>query len=266
MPKTLFVVIVVGFAAGAVALVPSGAAESPAAQATAPNQCVECHARIAGPPELTSRYLDWHFSKHARANVGCEKCHGGDSSAKDAKAAHKGILPSSQSASRLNRKNLPETCSACHREVVRSFIESTHYQRLKESGLGPSCTTCHDHMASTIATSPADVSDYCTSCHNSYNGLVEGRPDIPRKAEAFMRSLARANYMASVTDELLAEAERRKIDVADERDDLRLLHGLLLEARVGWHGFGLEAVQTKVDKAYEQGLRIRKAVQAKLDR
>ena len=81
-----------------------------------------------------------------------------------------------------------------------------------------------------------------------------------------MSSLARASYMASLVDELLAEADRRKIDVADERDDVRLLHGLLNEARVGWHGFGLEAVRTKADKAFDQGLRIRKALQAKLAR
>jgi hypothetical protein len=188
--KTLAVVTVVGFFGGGLAIRTSNGSEVLGAPAVSPNRCVECHARLNAPRELAGRYLDWHFSKHARANVTCEKCHGGDPDAKDATAAHKGILASSQPESRLNRKNLPETCGACHREIANSFFESTHYKRLKESGMGPSCTTCHMHMASTIATSPMEASNYCTYCHNSLNGLLDRRPDIPQKAEQLMRSLA----------------------------------------------------------------------------
>lgn len=263
MAKTLVLVTAVVALTGGLAVTspagsPNGAFEN--------NQCVTCHARTTASPELTSRYLEWHFSKHAASGVGCERCHGGDPAAVAEADAHKGMLPPSDRASRTSRANLPETCGACHEAVVSSFVESTHFKRLKQSGLGPSCTTCHNHMASAVATSPVETANYCAYCHNSINGILDRRPEIPHRAQMFMESLARANSMRLWTADLIAEAERRGIDVSAERDQMRLLQGLLFEARSGWHGFGLDAVQTKADKAFDEGQRLRIAVQSKLGR
>ena len=146
------------------------------------NNCIGCHSRLSSPKAMSDRYADWHLSAHKESGIGCEKCHGGDPSVRDEKSAHKGVLPPSNAGSRLHQQNLPETCGTCHKEVTSSFVESTHYQKLKDSRLGPSCTTCHAHMASAIVTYPDEGAAFCAYCHNSLNGLQPQRPEIPAKA------------------------------------------------------------------------------------
>jgi hypothetical protein len=243
-----------------------GAPAQDAASSPRGNQCVDCHARVGTPREVAGRYLDWHFSAHGRANVGCNSCHGGDPAATDAATAHRGVIPSVQAGSRLHRTRLPETCGACHKAVVNSFVESTHYKVLAASGLGPSCTTCHGHMASSVAAYPIEAAALCTRCHNTIDGLLPRRPEIPQYARDTMEAIVRANYMATLAAELLAEAERRKVDVAAEADDLRLMRGTLAEARVGWHAFTVGGVQAKAEKAFEDGVRVRDALSKKLGR
>src|SRR5262249_32977066 len=105
------------------------------------NNGVRCHARLPTPLRLTSRYAEWHMSLHKEKAIGCEKCHGGDPKITDEKKAHGGVIAPGDAKSRLHPQNLPETCNACHKGVVSSFVESKHYQNLKSAGLGPSCTT-----------------------------------------------------------------------------------------------------------------------------
>ena len=229
------------------------------------NRCIECHSKISSPPDLSGRYFDWYFSAHGKAGVGCEKCHGGDSTMRNPHRAHQGVSAPSQAASRLGEANLPDTCGACHGVTVDSFVKSTHYARLKSSGLGPSCRTCHGHMGTALTTHPSETATYCTFCHNSINGLLPPRPDIPQKAQRIMESIARANFAVLRIGELLNEAETRKVDAAAEKNDLRLLRALLSEAKVGWHSFDLDAVQTKADKAFAEAIRIRDLLAQKLD-
>ena len=228
------------------------------------NQCVNCHAGISQPIGISRRYLDWHFSKHKTEGVGCDNCHGGDAASRDAKKAHKGVINPSQNESRLSLVNLPETCGSCHKAIVNSFVESVHYKKLKLSGLGPSCNTCHTHMASTVATHPKEASTYCTFCHNSINGLLPQRPEIPAKAQRLMESLGRASYGVKWVQELLKEAQQRKLSVAEQIEDLRLLEGLVYEAKIGWHALNLDGVQVKADKAFEESARIRQQLMKKL--
>ena len=136
------------------------AASKPQDRAPAPgsNKCVSCHSQLTGTSKISARYLEWHSSAHRAKAVGCEKCHGGDPTSSDLKKAHSGVLPPQNLRSRLHNTNLPETCGVCHKAVVSSFVESTHYVRLKDTGLGPSCIACHGHMASKIvAICSADI-------------------------------------------------------------------------------------------------------------
>lgn len=228
------------------------------------NRCVDCHSGISSPLSISSRYLDWHVSAHRKGGVGCEKCHGGDPTTRDLQKAHKGVLPSSQIGSRIHQASLPETCGACHSVIANAFIESTHYQRLKSSGLGPSCNTCHGHMGLSVTTHPSEAATFCTFCHNAINGTLPKRPDIPQKAQKVMESIGRANYIVIWVGELLNEAAKRKIDATEQAEDMRLLRGLLNEAKVAWHVFNLDGVQTKADKAFEEGVRIRDQLMKKL--
>lgn len=227
------------------------------------NNCVSCHARLSST-YLSGRYMDWHLSAHKTSGVGCEKCHGGDSSTQDVKKAHKGILPSSNSESRLYEANLPETCGSCHRSVYSSFVESTHYQKLKSSGLGPSCITCHAHMGSAVVTYPLQGAAYCTFCHNAINGILPQRPEIPQKARRTLESITRANHLVRWLDELFEEGKQKKLDLTEELDERRLMLISLKEAKSGWHSFNLDPVQHKADRALDDGLKLKDRLKKRL--
>jgi hypothetical protein len=230
------------------------------------NGCVRCHSRLSTPAEMSNRFLDWRASSHAGAGVTCDKCHGGDAAMRDHTRAHVGVLPPSTRNSRLHEMNAPETCGKCHATVVNSFIESEHYQRLKASGLGPSCVNCHGHMGSSVARAAVEGESLCTFCHNAVNGLLPQRPDIVKKAKTTLDGIARTNYMVAWIGELLEQAGKKRLDVAAEKEDFRLLKITVAEAKAGWHAFKLEAPALKAEKTFDEAVRIKDRLSKKLGR
>ena len=147
---------------------------------------------------------------------------------------------------------------------MNSFVGSTHYQRLKESGMGPSCTTCHRHMATAVARFPSEGATFCSFCHNTINGLQPRKPEIPENARATLEAIARGNSMLVWINDLLNEAQRKKIAVNEEKEALRLLQITLREAKTGWHVFNLSGARAKGDKAFEEGMRVKDQLAEKL--
>lgn len=228
------------------------------------NNCVNCHARLAGPYRLTSRYAEWHISTHKEKNIGCEKCHGGEPAIKDEKQAHAGMHSPQDARSKLHPKNLPETCGACHQAIVGSFTESRHYQKLKESGMGPSCSTCHVHMASQVLYTPEETAAMCSTCHNSPNKLMPLRPEIPQKANEVMQAIRRANTVVMWADRLIEQAEARKMDIGAEKQEQQIARAVIAEAKTGWHAFNLDAVRKKADDAFDMSTKVKDSLRAKL--
>jgi cytochrome c554/c'-like protein len=264
MLKRFLALTFVGLLAGLSFVESSGARVQQGMAPFRNNSCVQCHSRISRSLAISNRYLDWHLSAHKIAGIGCEKCHGGDPASRDQSKAHQGVLPSSDSRSRLYQANVPETCGTCHQPIFNAFVGSAHYKKLKESGLGPSCNSCHRHMASAVITSPAEGTTLCTFCHNSINGLLPPKPEISRNAGLVLESFARADQVMVWVNDLLEEAAAKKVDVSREREDLRHTQGLLKEAKTGWHSFDLESARTKADKAFEEGVRIKEGLTKKL--
>jgi predicted CXXCH cytochrome family protein len=228
------------------------------------NNCVTCHSRLNSPYKLTSRYAEWHVSIHKDKGVGCDKCHGGDPGTNDTQRAHYGVLAIADAKSKLNPKNLAETCSACHKEIVNSFVESKHYQNLQGAGLGPSCNTCHAHMASEVIYTPEQAAKLCANCHDSANALLPKRPEIPGKADEAMQALKRANLVTVWADRLLEEAQNKKVDVGDAVQEMKIVRAMLAESKASWHAFNLEVVRKKADAAFEAGTRQKDALRSKL--
>jgi ssDNA-binding Zn-finger/Zn-ribbon topoisomerase 1 len=228
------------------------------------NNCVTCHAQLARPLHLTSKYAEWHISTHKEKAVSCEKCHGGDPKITDEKKAHAGVIPPKDAKSRLHPQNLPETCNACHTGIVSSFVESKHYQRLKSAGLGPSCTTCHQHMASQVLYTPEETASLCATCHDSPNKLMTPQPEVPQKANDVMQSIRRANLVVVWADRLFDEADNRKVDVSEERKEQKIVKAVLAEAKISWHAFNLDSVRRKADDAFEMGTKVKDSLRAKL--
>lgn len=228
------------------------------------NNCVDCHSKSNTQLKLTSRYAEWHMSLHRDKGVGCDKCHGGDPTVKEQAKAHVGVLAISAPNSRLHPKNLPETCGSCHKEIANTFVESKHYQNLKSAGLGPSCSTCHEHMASDVIYTPEQTSKLCASCHDSSNALMPKRPEIPGKADEVMQSIRRANMVVMWADRLIDDAHNKKVEVGEMEKEMKVVHGMMAEAKVSWHAFNLDVVRKKADTAFEEGTKVKDALRKKL--
>ncbi|MBK7599920.1 MAG: hypothetical protein IPJ07_15930 [Acidobacteria bacterium] len=249
-------------------IIPSGYTKTSASQdvlaAFKGNNCVECHSRLMNPLKLTSRYGEWHISTHKDKGVSCDKCHGGDPSMKDEKKAHTGILPTSNPQSKMNPKNLPETCTTCHQQIVAAFVGSKHYQSLKATGLGPSCSTCHQHMVTQVVYSGEDAAKLCASCHDSANSSLPKRPEIADQADEAMQAIRRASLIVVWTNRLLEEAHNKKVDVAKAEQEMKVVQGLFIEAKASFHAYNLDAVRKKADEAHQRGTKIKDELRAKL--
>ncbi len=229
------------------------------------NSCVACHSTTFTPVELGNRYLQWRFSAHQDKHVGCDKCHGGNPSAIGKLQSHEGILPAVDLKSRINQWNLPETCSACHEAVVKPFVNSAHYQRLKSSGTGPSCTTCHSHMAAGVIYSPDELSNLCSSCHATINGVAPTRLDIAKRAKEVMSSLQRADYLVSWANLLLEKAKERKLNVKLEQQEMIAVNDLMKATLAEWHSFELESVDQKFDLIFLKAKAVKERLAMRLN-
>ena len=228
------------------------------------NNCVTCHSKITAPVVLSNRYFEWHSSVHKDTGVSCEKCHGGNPATSDKTKAHVGILPYANQQSTIHFRNVATTCQSCHQGVVNKFIESKHYQNLKTMGLGPSCSTCHAHMATEVVLSPQQISNLCSFCHNTVNGVLPPRPEVAAKAEAVMESLNRADVAVAWATSLLREAEMKRRNVAVERLQVMAAQGSLKDAKLTWHSFNLEATQKRADEAFSTAMAAKEQVEKKV--
>lgn len=201
------------------------------AGATASGSCVDCHRRATGVAYVEHNFADWKKSVHAAAGVGCEACHGGDPAAKEAAAAHAGVVKSSDPASALYYTRIPETCGKCHQDILKAFKTSRHYHELTgDSGKGPNCVTCHGAMANFIL-EPRMIQMTCTLCHRQPSG-----------AQAALMSLNNAGVQLGRLKAALAKAKAAGVASGPQRaayDAAKARHD---ETKVAWHAFDMPAV------------------------
>ena len=192
--------------------------------------CASCHRGVKGTSDLSHTYADWRRSVHAAAGVGCEACHGGDPARAGREAAHAGVLPSGQAASRVYFTAIPKTCGACHAKELAAFRRSAHYRELQTSGRGPNCITCHGAMASHIL-EPKTMEMTCTLCHRRPTQAYAARLSLNQSADQ-LRRLARA----------VERGRTAGVDVAPQARELADLTARQAGAVVDWHTFAMADV------------------------
>lgn len=242
----------------------NGQAGQGGAAAFKDNNCVQCHAQITEPLRASIHYYEWRLSPHEEKGVGCDKCHGGDPAAVDKQKAHIGVLRSAERASRLHPTNQPATCGSCHQAVVNSFVQSAHYQRLQRVGLGPSCNTCHQHMALVVAQTQKTTANLCASCHDSANALTP-RPEIPARAGEFIMALGRANKVIVWANMLVENARRMGVRLEKEPEEIKRVEEQLRAAKASWHKFDLNGARQQADEAFRAGTKVKDALRKKLN-
>jgi len=155
-----------------------------------PKLCASCHSNAAtmrkfNPSLRTDQLAQYLTSVHGQRRAKgddkvavCTDCHG----------VH-GILPASDSRSKVNPVNVASTCAACHTDAGRmkaykiptdqfaGYSASVHYEALTVRGdlSAPTCTTCHgNHGAAPPGV--ASVVQVCSNCHVFQAQLFEGSP------------------------------------------------------------------------------------------
>ncbi|MFQ5584458.1 MAG: cytochrome c3 family protein, partial [Calditrichia bacterium] len=104
--------------------------------------------------------LDYKESIHSKL-IECSDCHSG----------HR-ILPGESPQSKVNIRNIPKTCSKCHKKEAEQYRNSEHGEAFA-SGFedAPTCTGCHgEHDIHQITDSRSSVSreheiEVCLRCH-----------------------------------------------------------------------------------------------------
>jgi Cytochrome c7 and related cytochrome c/Cytochrome c554 and c-prime len=126
------------------------------------SRCADCHL---ANPDAPGHVYEWDRSAHARNNVGCDACHGGDASTFDSIMAHRGILNSGNPSSPVNRANIPRTCGSCHSGPFVAFQSSQMFALLQAGNPDvPVCTTCHTAVGGQLL-SPRALEARCQRCH-----------------------------------------------------------------------------------------------------
>jgi cytochrome c553 len=222
--------VVALLAVAATFAVASGAKADPSGKdSSESNQCVACHDVEHLPITLGHSMSEWRASEHARSGVTCEDCHGGDAAAKDATAAHVGVLPSSDKASKVSPLNLAATCGSCHEKQYTAYKTTVHAKKANEENETANCVTCHGSMATSYP-SIQEMNSRCSDCHE-------------RRVEA----RAALSWLASAKKELMRA--RRSVDeakaVAPEwsNDATTRFHAMEkdLEAiELKWHQFNMK--------------------------
>ncbi len=125
-------------------VLPATDARSPVSKKLLPVTCGNCHAdpaflarhEIAFAHPVEAYRLSVHGRAIASGNdkaAACSDCH----------SSH-AIQPGSDARSKVNRKNVPATCGACHAEIAKTYAASVHGRAVARGVSGaPVCTDCH---------------------------------------------------------------------------------------------------------------------------
>lgn len=141
-----------------------------------PVTCARCHSDpsfvkkhhipIANPSELYEISVHFLIIKEmgSDASASCSDCHG----------AHE-VYARSHPKSKINKANIPTTCSGCHGKIYQEYIESIHGVGLMAGRTdNPVCTDCHSEHAIKPPSDPTStvfssvVSQHlCADCHEA---------------------------------------------------------------------------------------------------
>ncbi len=159
--------------------------ESPVYKTNIPVLCGRCHNKESKIKKIENldepdAINDYSKSIHGRqlrgkgflVSASCTDCHN----------KHL-ILNHKNPDSSVNEKNIPATCSTCHRGIYMEYRDSVHFSvdKRKMNDL-PTCTTCHTtHKISDVKMDKfmKEVTHTCGSCHKdlskSYMNTMHGK-------------------------------------------------------------------------------------------
>jgi hypothetical protein len=138
--------------------------------------CIDCHVRLKDKAgQIVSIY---QTSTHRRESVGCDGCHGGDSSQSDESKAH-----ARHFITRPDASATVQMCGTCHRQPLEFFKNSRHVAA-RPNAARLDCVECHGVHSIGAASDSFRWPQFCAGCHG-----LEYLPQLPRPFQE-MLSLA----------------------------------------------------------------------------
>jgi hypothetical protein len=166
------------------------------------NNCVDCHKK--NQDEVVGLFAQ---STHARRQLSCEHCHGGEASAKEKSAAHARSF-----IARPTGSQVLEMCSTCHQSQFAAFKTGKH---LREDGNTPrvDCVQCH---GAHLIGSPSRKSEFALLCSNCHG--LEYIPELPD----YLRQILSANdEVKNALNELQSAGRKPSDSLVNKRRELR---------------------------------------------
>jgi len=219
------------------------------------SRCANCHLVNLGTsamdrlPFMTRHFQEWDLSPHARHDVGCERCHGGDTSTFERVPAHRGVRPSRDPASPVHWANLPRTCGTCHTGPFVLFERSRHAALLSaKDPRVPTCSTCHGDVGARLL-SPAALEQQCNRCHGP--GRTAPRPERAAHARLMLEGVTEVRALLDHAHALVrrvSDAARR----ATLEEEWRQAEVPLIEARQAGHAFVFDELEARLTTARQR--------------
>jgi hypothetical protein len=196
---------------------------------------------IVQSKKLFDYYQTWKNSPHDIAGVKCTDCHGGDPKKDDKDAAHKKKFISFRIGEKETFKYVPQICGRCHKEVLKHFLSSKHYEALRGKGTGPNCITCHGSMNVGIYKA-SEIGDACKVCHNEETNIS---PETGKVAEGVLHNINILRvYNEWLSNHTIFNEEKREKLVALYRDIV-----------LSWHTFDFTQIEERIQKPLQKARR-----------
>ena len=213
------------------------------------SRCADCHFANPYTEPAQNHLHEWSLSPHRRADVGCDRCHGGNADTFESWQAHQGVLGSFNPSSPVHRTQLPATCGSCHIGPYVNFQSSRHHELLTQGDRRvPTCSNCHGSVSGQLL-SPEGLERQCAECHGP-DGIVP-RPGRAADARLLLEGIA------DVRESL--DAARHLIDRVRDADRRSTLEGAylqaevpLIEARRAGHRFVFDQLEERLATARER--------------
>jgi hypothetical protein len=176
------------------------------ASVTAQNDdnCVACHRQQKD--NAGQVVTIFQTSTHGRAGIGCDRCHGGDSSQTEKAKAHAGhFIAKPDTAATL------EMCGRCHRQPLEFFKGSRHVAA-RPNAPRLDCVECHGVHAIGAYSDSFRWTQFCAGCHG-----LEYLPALPRP---FQEMLALADDLSNRLHRL-DEKGGAKPELIERRKEIR---------------------------------------------
>lgn len=153
----------------------------------------------------------------------CTTCHG----------VHNVLATSNPEAPTYLRR-VSELCGlVCHKSNYSEFVQSDHYQALKEKREAPTCITCHTAHADQVVSAPK-LTQVCGRCHSPATGIV---PQAPQQMQDILSLASLSQTLFSATRKRVNELKKEGWDVSRAEVYLNEVRQKFKQIPFHWHSF-----------------------------